>query len=168
MHKFIWAKRKKSKSNEKYDVYRKMYWAWCSYIYSHYHERVLQLIWRKNRVLLKKGCFIKPQNQRFRLKKGFFLSSKIREKGVFFKLGYERGIRFGRKLGGGGSLPPVIPHLSTSVGSCLPYMVFVVAKVIDLQVQLKTKKLKSWEDIFCFVFMCGQNRKIAEYHNTIM
>ena len=50
----------------------------------------------KNRVLLKKGCFIEPQNQRFRLKKGCFFLSKTREKGVFFKLGYERGIRFGR------------------------------------------------------------------------
>ena len=32
----------------------------------------------------------------------------------------------------------------------------------------KGKKWKSWEDIFCFVFMCGQNPKIAEYHNSIM
>ena len=53
----------------------------------------------KNRVLLKKGCFVGPQNQRFRLKKGWFFSSKIREKGVFFKLGNKRGIRFGREWG---------------------------------------------------------------------
>ena len=32
----------------------------------------------------------------------------------------------------------------------------------------KGKKWKSWEYIFCFVFMCGQNPKIAEYHNSIM
>ena len=32
----------------------------------------------------------------------------------------------------------------------------------------KGKKWKSWEDIFCFVFMCGQNPKIAEYHNSNM
>ena len=49
-----------------------------------------------NPVLLKKGCFIEPQNQRFRLKKWCFFI-QIREKGVFFKLGYERGIRFGRE-----------------------------------------------------------------------
>ena len=39
----------------------------------------------KNRVLLKKGCFIEPQNQRFRLKKGCFFSSKIRQKGGVFQ-----------------------------------------------------------------------------------
>ena len=60
-------------------------------------KRVLYLTLRKNRVLLKKGCFIGRRNQRFRLKKGCFFSSKIREKGVFFKLRYERGIRFGRE-----------------------------------------------------------------------
>ena len=46
---------------------------------------------RKIAFCLKRGCFIGPQNQRFRLKKGGL--SKIREKEVFFKLGYKRGIR---------------------------------------------------------------------------
>ena len=31
-----------------------------------------------------------------------FFSPRIRKKGVFFKLGYERGIRFGREWGGVG------------------------------------------------------------------
>ena len=38
------------------------------------------------------------------VEKGVIFSSKIREKGVFFKLGYERGIRFDREWGGRGSL----------------------------------------------------------------
>ena len=56
-------------------------------------------ITKKIAFCLKKLCFIGPQNQWFQLKKGCFLS-KIREKGVFFKLGYERGICFGREWEG--------------------------------------------------------------------
>ena len=117
---------------------------------------------------LKRGVLLSLKISDFDWKRVFFIVQNPRKGGLFqtwVRAWYTLWSKVG---GGGGSLPPVIPHLSTSVGSCLPYMVFVVAKVIDLQVQLKTKKLKSWEDIFCFVFMCGQNRKIAEYHNTIM
>ena len=39
---------------------------------------------------------------------GFFFSSKKREKGVFFKLGYERGICFGREWGGRGQHQAII------------------------------------------------------------
>ena len=35
------------------------------------------------------------------VEKGAFLSPRIREKGVFFKLGYERGVHFGREWGVG-------------------------------------------------------------------
>ena len=47
-------------------------------------QEVLELILRKNRVLLKKGCFIGPQNQRFRLKKAgyFFFVITPRKGGV--------------------------------------------------------------------------------------
>ena len=49
-----------------------------------------------------KEHFMGLQNQRFRLKRVIFVqTSKIREKGLFFKLGYEHGIRFGREGGGG-------------------------------------------------------------------
>ena len=35
------------------------------------------------------------------IEKGLSVSSKIRERGVFFKLGYEHGIRFGRERDAG-------------------------------------------------------------------
>ena len=57
-------------------------------------KRVLSLILLKNRLLLKKGCFIGRQNQRFCLKKACFFFVQNPRKGVFFKLGYERGIRW--------------------------------------------------------------------------
>ena len=42
------------------------------------------------------GCFIGPQNQRFRMKKGCVIfRPQIRENGVLFKRGYGHGIRFG-------------------------------------------------------------------------
>ena len=46
-------------------------------------KRVLYLTLRKNRVLLKKGCFIGRQNQRFRSKKGCFYLQNPRKGGVF-------------------------------------------------------------------------------------
>ena len=42
---------------------------------------------------LKKGVFYWASKSAISVEKGVFFSSKIREKGVFFKLGYERGIR---------------------------------------------------------------------------
>ena len=79
-----------------------MYWVW--YSYSHFHKKcaLSYLYTDKNRVLLKKGCFIGPQINDFGWERGaffFFFTSKIREKGVFFKLklGQEHGIRFGRE-----------------------------------------------------------------------
>ena len=76
-------------------------------------KRVLYLISRGKRIL----CFIGPQNQRFRLKKRCLFSSKMHEKGVFFKLGYEHGIRFGRVGGPGCTFPVslVNPHCATYV-----------------------------------------------------
>ena len=50
-------------------------------------KRVHYLTLRKNRVLLKKGCFIERQNQRFRLKKGCFFRPKSAKRGYFFNLG---------------------------------------------------------------------------------
>ena len=64
-------------------------------------KRYFSLHHEKFAFWFKKGCLIRPQNQRFRLKKGWgFFSSQIREKVFLIKLGYERGIGFGRELGG--------------------------------------------------------------------
>ena len=57
------------------------------------HSALLSYITKKTRFAKKKrGCFIGPQNQRFRLRKECF-SSKIRGKGVFFMMAY--AIRIG-------------------------------------------------------------------------
>ena len=57
------------------------------HIFSLSQKRVPWLILRKKIAFcLKNVYFIEPQNQRFRLKRGCFFSSEIREKGVFFKL----------------------------------------------------------------------------------
>ena len=53
-------------------------------------EKVPYLISWQKMFFVKGWSFIGPQNQRFLSKKGVF-SSKIHEKGVFFKLGYEHG-----------------------------------------------------------------------------
>ena len=50
-------------------------------------KRVLYLTLRKNRVLLKKGCFIGRQNQRFCLKQGCFFRPKSAKRGCFSNLG---------------------------------------------------------------------------------
>ena len=64
-----------------------MCWVWCSYIglYSHFHRKgTVAYITKKIRVLFKKGCFIGPQNQRFRFKKGWvFFAQNSRKGGVF-------------------------------------------------------------------------------------
>ena len=58
----------------------------------------------KNRFLLKIGVFYWASKSTISVEKGVFFSSNIREKEVFFKLGYERGIRVGRGGGAGSSL----------------------------------------------------------------
>ena len=71
-------------------------------------------ITKKNRVFLKKGVFYWASKSAISVEKWVFFS-KIREKGVFFKLGYERGIRFGRTFflcdieGGSGCNPLRFP-----------------------------------------------------------
>ena len=61
------------------------------------------ILYNENKIAFcfKKGRFIGPKNLAFSVEKGVFFSPRIREKGVFFKLGYERGIRFGREWGWG-------------------------------------------------------------------
>ena len=80
------------RSNDKYDVN----WFW--YGYSHFHKKSTLSYMTKKRILLKRVVFYWALKSAI-LKKGCF-SSKIREKGVFFELGYEHGIRFGREWGG--------------------------------------------------------------------
>ena len=68
--------------HEKYDVHGKMF----DTVNLPLTKRVLYLIWyNENKIAFcyKKGCFIEPQNQRFRLIKNVFFSHRIREKGVF-------------------------------------------------------------------------------------
>ena len=53
---------------------------------------------KKNRILLKKGVFYWASKSVISVEKGVcFFRPKYAKKGVFFKLGYERGIRFGRE-----------------------------------------------------------------------
>ena len=60
---------------------------------SHFHKKgYFSLNYENIAFCLKKGCFIGPQNQRFQLKKGCFFCVKFTKRGVFIKLGYERGI----------------------------------------------------------------------------
>ena len=66
----------------------------------HFHKKGYFFLYvEKNAFYLKRGVLLALKISDFGWK-GLFLvvfSSKIREKGVFFKLGYERGIRFGRE-----------------------------------------------------------------------
>ena len=56
----------------------------------------------KNRFFFKKGrAFYWASRTAAPIEKGVSFSSKIRESGVFFKLGYEHGIRFGRERDAG-------------------------------------------------------------------
>ena len=66
-------------------------------LFSLYKKDILSYITKK-RILLKNGG---GGGGRFRVKRGVFFSSKIREKGVFCKLGLEHGIRFGRERDAG-------------------------------------------------------------------
>ena len=77
-------------SNEKYGVHRKM-------SYSLLHRRELYL-WQKNAFGLE-GVFYWATKSAISVKKGGFFSSKILEKGVFFKLEYECGKRFAWEWG---------------------------------------------------------------------
>ena len=93
------------RSNEKYDVLRKMSWVW--YSYSHFHKHgTSSYITKRNAFCLKRVVLLGLKSA-ISVEKGwvfFFLggggggvSSKIREKGVFLKLGQEHGLRFGRE-----------------------------------------------------------------------
>ena len=76
-----------------------MSWVW--YSYSHFDKRgTLSYITKNNVFFWTKGCFIGPQINYFGRKRGAF-SHTICEKGVFFKLGNEQGIRFGGDWGMG-------------------------------------------------------------------
>ena len=58
------------------------------------------ILYNENKITFcfKKGFLLDLKISDFDWKRGVF-SQRIREKGVFFKLGYERGIRFGREWG---------------------------------------------------------------------
>ena len=73
------------RSSEKYDVHvhRKKSSVWYSY------SRGYVIVYNEKSALLKKGCFIGPQNQRFRLKEGcfFFLNFVRNPRKLFSSLG---------------------------------------------------------------------------------
>ena len=54
----------------------------------------------KSRFALERGVILDLIISDFAVEKGVFFSPRIREKGVFVKLGYKRGIRFGWEWGG--------------------------------------------------------------------
>ena len=59
-------------------------------------QRYFTLYNEKTSFALKKGVFHWASKSAISIEKGVHFSSGILEKGVFFKLGYEHGIRFGR------------------------------------------------------------------------
>ena len=80
-------------------TYIEMSSVWCNYIYFDFYKKgTLAYITKKWRFALKKGGgLLGLKISDFGWKRGVFFSSKVREKGGFFKLACERGIRFGRE-----------------------------------------------------------------------
>ena len=123
-----------------------MSWVRCHYIYSHFHKKgTAAYITKKNHVLLKKGVFYWASKSAISVEKGVFFFSKIREKGLFFKLGNECGIRFGRELGSRPSKLPPPPHTHTQ--SCRALCIYqcdyieVTGSKIGLTVNLRASSV---------------------------
>ena len=83
--------------NEEYNVH-KISWVWKNY--SPLHNKATLSDVTKKGFSQNKGCFSGPHNRRFVLLKGVFLVQNP-QKGVFFKLGYERGCTVWSEMGPG-------------------------------------------------------------------
>ena len=129
----------------------------------------------KNAFCSKRGCFIGPQNQRFRLKKGWFFVQNPRKGGVFFKLGYEHGIRFGGEsewvggVGGGrewNNVTHTVGKVVSGIRSCVRNQMTADAELSSnlrhklhstVTMDVPSMNLQTCENWFGELFKCSQS-----------